>query len=204
VRCARRGIEADPITGKEKVIGRQMLEELTSLLDLPFQIVDRSIATCGSSEFGQTGLEEAAVAPIDLALASRSALKSVVCGGWSTILNYSDGSQTILGLNHERGPVRRFQVNDLKSNPVSQVAVGDTFSLLLRPDNTINVIGDLSFDGQKATNVFGKFGMATVITPEKNFCDLRREPSIGHDRAARRRYAPHCRATRTGRSVGVE
>jgi hypothetical protein len=146
-----------------------MLNALNSVLDVPPLIVDRSIASTGSPEFGQTGFEDPTSVALERRLDPKPALSSVVCGGWSTILGFQDNAFAILGLDLKGSPVRRLEIGSVDPTPVSRVAMGDNFSLLLRPDGRVTAIGDLpGFEAlEKATKLFAKFTIAASSHPDR-------------------------------------
>jgi hypothetical protein len=147
-----------------------MLRLLHSLLDVPFQIVDRSIAACGSSEYGQTSFEDVASSPVERQLDAHPPLTSVVCGGWSTILGFPDNSFAIFGLDFEGTPVRQLKITKIEPGPIMRVAVGDTFFLLQRQNGDVTVIGDLPCAQAltPATKIFAKFSIAAAIMADKS------------------------------------
>jgi hypothetical protein len=145
---------------------RPMLGFLNSLLDIPPQITDRSIATTGSAEFGQTGFEEVTAVAIERRLPPRPALSSVNCGGWSTILGFADNAYGIIGLDFQGNAVRRLEIRALEAGPASQVVMGDTFSLILRRPSGVIFIGELPSVFDKATKIFAKFMIAASINSD--------------------------------------
>jgi hypothetical protein len=146
-----------------------MFHLLHSLLDVPFQIVDRSIAACGSSEYGQTSFEDIASSPVERQLDAQPPLSSVACGGWSTILGFPENSFAIFGLDFEGSPVRQLKITTIEPSPVIRIAVGDTFFLLQRQNGEVKVIGDLTCTDalSPATKIFAKFTTAAVIKADK-------------------------------------
>jgi alpha-tubulin suppressor-like RCC1 family protein len=146
-----------------------MLALLNSLLDVPTQIVDRSVAACGSAEFGQTGLDDASAVAIERPLDPQPPLLSVACGGWSTFLGFADGAFAVLGLDLDGRAARGFQIAPIDAGPVARVAAGDAFCLLLRQNGDVTVRGDLPHAGalQPALKIFAKFGTAAAVRPDK-------------------------------------
>jgi hypothetical protein len=133
-------------------------------LDIPFQLVDRSLAFCGSHEHGQTGFGDTHLVPIErIPLHS---VRSVNCGSWSTYITYADDLFTVLGVTPSTpSPVCEFSVRS-SSNPISTVQIGDSFQLSVNADKALTVSGDCGFSNVRVRKAFAKFQFAAVITTD--------------------------------------
>jgi hypothetical protein len=133
-------------------------------LEVPFQLIDRSLAFCGSHEHGQTGFCDTCLVPRECI--PPHSVRSVTCGSWSTHVDYTNDHFTVLGVTPESGsPVFEFLARRLP-NRVGAIHIGDSFQLSVKLDGTLTVTGDCGFGDVRVRKAFAKFQFAAVITTD--------------------------------------
>lgn len=131
------------------------------ILDRPRMTVDRAFASCGSDEYGQTGMEKTAAVPERFIFQIPSRLLSISCAGWSTFLVFDGNIRGFLGKDHQDQSNATLQISENDNR--RKIVAGDTFSIFLQDDNKL-VSFNIDLPVDTAFDVFAKFEMAAIVT----------------------------------------
>ena len=135
----------------------------TCILDRPRMIIERTFASCGSDECGQTGMEKPAAVAERFIFQIPSSLLSISCGPWCTILSFESDIIGFLGRGTQGDSVRTLEI---RNSDAKKLVICDSFSITHLADNTLDT-DNIRFPVDTALDIFGKFQMGAIITSEK-------------------------------------